>query len=250
MEYETRPMVKIELRHPCLADRHEVQAMVPMFLRELNGEDPDGEPPDYEPFCLYDLEEADAAGEEADAAGEQNADSAGRATPFRDFNLPWGPNLDGDRPCPGDASGPLEEGEPAASAPEREDIGEDFGGDAWWEHPCSLFPMLITENGVSTGFLLLMAAPFTDRGVDYEAAGIFVLPTHRGRGIGRAAMLAALDRFEGMWKAVPAEATNAFGFWYLFLQERFWEYGPDADGSLFVFENAPSNRKGDRFCRA
>ena len=120
----------------------------------------------------------------------------------------------------------------------------DLSGAVWQEHPESLFPIVVTRGITPTGFLLLMAAPFPDPRVDYEVAGLFVRPGSQRPQMACALVLAALDRFEGAWNAVPCIVTDACLLWATILAERFLEFGHDAHGDSFFFDNVPSNQRG------
>ena len=121
---------------------------------------------------------------------------------------------------------------------------DDLGGAVWWERPGHLFPLAIRVGDQIIGFLHLLAYPFTERGIDYEVAGLFVLPAYRRRGVARAAVIAAFERFTGVWEVTPADEDVAQRFWLCMVAWRFsdWRAGPDGDS--YVFDASDENRIG------
>jgi predicted acetyltransferase len=76
--------------------------------------------------------------------------------------------------------------------------------------------LLIRAGGKPAGFALVTAKPFPHmaRDADYRMAEFFVAQPYRRRGIGRAAALASLARFRGLWTVEElSENKAAVAFW-------------------------------------
>jgi predicted acetyltransferase len=225
---------RVSLDSPCLSDQPKIREMIRSFLSEINvdgDEDEDARVTDPL-FCLYDDNYADQNDGLSDGPYNKRRDNTGivPACRFHVFERIH-PDSDVDtRP------------HNTVDTPSRADWTQ-LGSLIWWERPTSLLPMLIREGDSPVGFLLVTSAPFTEPDTDYEVAGLFVMPVCRRRGVARAALLAAFDRFPGRWEAVPANMDDAFGFWFNLIDGHFWEYQLDPDGTGFQFENVPANIK-------
>lgn len=77
-------------------------------------------------------------------------------------------------------------------------------------------PLILREAGRRVGFALVNQAPspHLGPGMDFRMSEFFVLRSCRGRGIGRRAVFALLDRFQGKWEIseLPRNAP-AIRFW-------------------------------------
>jgi predicted acetyltransferase len=77
-------------------------------------------------------------------------------------------------------------------------------------------PLILVEAGRRVGFALVNRAPsqHVGPGLDFRMAEFFVLRAHRGRGIGRRAVFALFDRFQGKWEIFELPRnTAAIRFW-------------------------------------
>jgi predicted acetyltransferase len=76
--------------------------------------------------------------------------------------------------------------------------------------------LIILASGERAGFAFVGQAPFPHMtpGLDYHMAEFFILRKLRRTGIGRAAALAAFDRFPGTWEVIEMPRnTTAVRFW-------------------------------------
>jgi predicted acetyltransferase len=72
---------------------------------------------------------------------------------------------------------------------------------SWLDDPAD-YPLILVDSGERVGAALVNEAPspHVSPGVAFRMAEFFVLRAHRGRGIGRHAVLALFDRFPGVWE--------------------------------------------------
>jgi len=77
-------------------------------------------------------------------------------------------------------------------------------------------PLILVESGERVGAALVNEAPspHVGAGANFRMAEFFVLRAHRGRGIGRRAVFALLDRFPGVWEISELPRNEpAIRFW-------------------------------------
>jgi predicted acetyltransferase len=88
---------------------------------------------------------------------------------------------------------------------------------ARWFRDDRSHPVLLLSDGRPAGFALVSRplVPTTARdAVEYRMAEFFVRPTHRRRGIGRAAAALLFSRFAGRWEISEATTNvRAVDFW-------------------------------------
>jgi predicted acetyltransferase len=85
--------------------------------------------------------------------------------------------------------------------------------DAYWVEP-ERRPFWILRDGERAGFILINRWAPSGQTVDHAIAEFCVLPGARGRGVGQAAVGAALSTHAGQWELQVYRATHpAMAFW-------------------------------------
>jgi predicted acetyltransferase len=87
---------------------------------------------------------------------------------------------------------------------------------AGWLEEDGDHPLIIVDDGRRVGFALVNQAPspHMGAGMDFRMSEFFVLRRHRGRGIGRRAVVALFERFRGKWEITElARNAPAISFW-------------------------------------
>ena len=77
-------------------------------------------------------------------------------------------------------------------------------------------PPISVDAGRRVGFALVNRAPspHVRPGMDYRMSELFVLRSHRGRGVGRRAVCSLFDRFRGKWEVFElARNAAAISLW-------------------------------------
>jgi predicted acetyltransferase len=109
----------------------------------------------------------------------------------------------------------------------------------YWLEP-TRHPFLIMRSRKRAGFAFVRSI---DSGAAHEMSEFYVVPEHRGSGIGRAAVEALLPIFPGQWK-IPVQISNRPGiaFWSRVLSA---EAPKSDDGETVVFFHTVERVKRD-----
>jgi len=107
------------------------------------------------------------------------------------------------------------------------------------------FPFTLWANGELAGFAFIRRVEDSETPV-FQVAEVFVKPTFRRRGIGRAAAIQILQKFSGPWELqVMSRNHSAMRFWEKCIrqQAKTWKVeeivAPDGRRKFFHFEIAP-----------
>lgn len=71
--------------------------------------------------------------------------------------------------------------------------------DIWWNKKGSLFPYLITVDGVTGGFVLVAASPYAVDNSDFMICEMFIMRPFRGKGVGEYAVKTICNKYLGNW---------------------------------------------------